>query len=144
MRVRLSNRQSEAAVRVRPLLRRLESALPLLPRPLPAGLPEIEFVLVDRATMARVHGAFLGDPTETDVITFPYGEIIVCPAVAKDRAAEFGHGLEQEVLLYCLHGLLHLAGYDDTRPALAREMGVAQEKLLKRVLKIAAKERKDG
>jgi probable rRNA maturation factor len=131
----LSNRQSETAVKVRPLLRRLEAALPLLPRPLPEDLSEIEFILVDRATMARVHGDFLGDPTETDVITFPYGEVLVCPAVAQDRATEFGHDLQTEVLLYCLHGLLHLAGYDDLKPKLAREMEAAQGLLLKKVLK---------
>jgi len=121
-------------VRVRPLLRRLKSALPLLPRPLPAQLASLSFVLVDRATMARVHGDFLGDPTETDVITFPYGEILVCPAVARDRVADYGLETEQEVLLYALHGLLHLAGYDDTTSALAKEMAGAQERLLKQVL----------
>ena len=84
--------------------------------------------------MARVHGDFLGDPTETDVITFPYGEILVCPALACDRAVDFGLEVEQEVLLYCLHGLLHLTGYDDSTPKLVKEMTRAQEKLLKRVL----------
>jgi probable rRNA maturation factor len=127
----LSNQQSETAVRVRPLQRRLEAALPLLPRPLPKELAEIEIVLVDRATMARVHGDFLGDPTETDVITFPYGEILVCPAVAQDRARELGLQLNDEVLLYALHGLLHLAGYDDKTPKLSKQMAKVQEKLLR-------------
>jgi probable rRNA maturation factor len=110
--------------------------LPLLPRPLPANFPAIaiQFVLVDRATMARVHGEFLGDSSETDVITFPYGEILVCPAVARDRAADDGFEVEQEVLLYALHGLLHLAGYNDTMPETAKEMATAQTRLLKRVL----------
>jgi probable rRNA maturation factor len=84
--------------------------------------------------MARVHGHFLGDASETDVITFPYGEILVCPAVARDRAAEFGLEVEQEILIYALHGLLHLCGYDDTRPKLQKEMKSVQEQLLKRVL----------
>jgi probable rRNA maturation factor len=121
-------------VRVRPLLRRLKSSLAFLPRPLPENLEAIQFVLVDRATMARVHSDFLDDPAETDVITFPYGEIVVCPAVAQDRAAEYGLALENEILLYCLHGLLHLIGYDDVTPVLAREMAQVQERLLKRVL----------
>ncbi len=134
MRVRLSNQQSEVRLQVRPLRRRLKASLARLPRPLPAELGEIQFVLVDRATMARVHADFLGDPTETDVITFPYGEILVCPAVAADRTAEYGLEVEQEVLLYCLHGLLHLTGYDDTTPGEARKMARAQTQLLERVL----------
>jgi probable rRNA maturation factor len=84
--------------------------------------------------MARVHGDFLNDVSETDVITFPYGEILVCPAVARDRAADYGLEVEQEVLLYALHGLLHLTGYDDTTPELAKEMATAQTRLLKQVL----------
>ncbi len=129
----MSNRQSETAVKVRPLQRRLEAALPRLPRPLPAALTAIDIVLVDRATMTRVHADFLGDATETDVITFPYGEILVCPAVAADRARELGVAFADEVLLYALHGLLHLAGYDDTTPRLAKLMAAAQEKLLTEV-----------
>lgn len=121
-------------LRVRPLLRRLKASLPLLPRKLPADLTAIEIVLIDRATMAQVHGSFLDDPTETDVITFPYGEILVCPAVARDRASAYGLKTGQEVLLYALHGLLHLAGYDDTTPEAARQMARAQSRLLKQVL----------
>ncbi len=133
------NRQNETAIRARPLLRRLESALPLLSQPLPPGIDEVTFVLIDRATMRQVHADFLGDPTETDVITFSYGEVLVCPAVALERAAEFGHGLEQELLLYCLHGLLHLTGLDDTTRAKAKVMEKAQTELLKKVLRSHAK-----
>jgi probable rRNA maturation factor len=121
-------------VRVRPLLRRLKSSLAFLPRPLPESLSVIQFVLVGRSTMTRVHADFLDDATETDVITFPYGEILVCPAVAQDRAVQFGLEVETEILLYCLHGLLHLTGFDDATPALAKEMANAQDKLLQRVL----------
>ncbi len=83
--------------------------------------------------MARVHADFLGDPAETDVITFPYGEILICPAVAADQAKRSGLNLEEEVLLYGLHGLLHLAGYDDTSPSDARQMARAQNRLLTQV-----------
>ncbi len=134
MRLRLSNHQSETAVRVRPLQSRLKAALPLLPRPLPENLAEIRIVLVDRATIARVHGEFMDDPSETDVITFPYGEILVCPAIAHDRARELRLAPDDEVLLYAIHGLLHLTGFDDTRPKLAKEMAAAQEKLLGEVV----------
>jgi probable rRNA maturation factor len=94
----------------------------------------IEIVLVDRATMTKVHADFFSDPTDTDVITFPYGEILVCPAVAEEAALAFGHPVQDEVLLYALHGVLHLAGYDDKEPTAAAEMAHAQEELLQRVL----------
>jgi probable rRNA maturation factor len=121
-------------LKVRPLRSRLERALTLLPRPLPAGLDEIAIVLVDRATIAQVHADFLGDSSETDVITFPYGEILVCPAVAREQAPAHRAALHDEVLLYMLHGILHLTGYDDTTPAAAREMALAQAALLRRTM----------
>jgi probable rRNA maturation factor len=130
----LSNQQSEIPLKVRPLLRRLKKALELLPRALPPGLKEISFVLVDRKIMARVHGDFLGEPTETDVITFAHGEILICPAVAQERAGEFDQETDNEVLLYGLHGLLHLAGYNDKDPDESKKMAQAQEKLLHKTL----------
>jgi probable rRNA maturation factor len=105
-----------------------------LPRPLPGSVEAVDVVLVDRATMTRVHADFLGDATETDVITFPYGEILVCPAVARDAAPAHGHPVPDEVLLYALHGLLHLAGFDDRTPQGAHEMAGAQQALLRKVL----------
>jgi probable rRNA maturation factor len=98
---------------------------------------EIDFVLVDRATICRVHEEFLGDPCETDVITFPdetRGEIVICPIVAREQAGNRRDEVEREVLLYALHGVLHLAGYDDTTPAAARTMERAQRRLLVRVV----------
>jgi probable rRNA maturation factor len=84
--------------------------------------------------MGQVHADFLGDATETDVITFPYGEVLICPAVARDQAPAYGFDLEKEILLYALHGLLHLTGYDDTTPVSARDMARAQDRLLAQVL----------
>ncbi len=92
-------------------------------------------MLVERKTMAKVHGDFLADATETDVITFPYGEILICPAVARERAGEFGQRVEEEVLLYGLHGLLHLSGFEDGTAADAKRMDRVQGELLKKVLK---------
>jgi probable rRNA maturation factor len=125
-------------MRVRPLLRQLKASLLFLPGRLPGHLDTIEVVLVDRATMAHVHGDFLGDRTETDVITFPYGEILVCPAVARDQAVGHGLSVEHEVLLYALHGLLHLSGHDDITPVLAKKMARAQMRLLRQVLQANA------
>ena len=62
-----------------------------------------------------------------DVLTFPLetdsgghtisGEIVVCVPEARRRARERGIPLEREVLLYALHGMLHLIGYDDRTDA---------------------------
>ncbi|MFZ4775234.1 MAG: rRNA maturation RNase YbeY [Terrimicrobiaceae bacterium] len=94
-------------------------------------LDHIEFTLVGNRAMARIHRDFLEIRGTTDVITFPYGEIIVCAAVARLRAAEFGHDVTTEIALYCIHGLLHLAGYDDQNPDDAKLMAREQDRILR-------------
>ena len=95
-----------------------------------ATLPAVEITILGTRAMAKVHRDFLGIPGATDVITFPYGEILVCAPVAATRAREFGHDTTTELALYAIHGLLHLSGHDDTTPAKQNRMTAAQEKIL--------------
>jgi len=100
-----------------------------------AALPAVEITILGARAMAKVHRDFLGIPGPTDVITFPYGEILVCAPVAADRAREFGHDTTTELALYAIHGLLHLSGHDDITAAKEKRMAAAQEKILAEVLK---------
>ena len=102
-----------------------------------SSLPGIEITVLGARAMARVHRGFLGIPGPTDVITFPYGEILVCAPVAAERAREFGHDTTTELALYAIHGLLHLSGHDDITADKEKRMAAAQEKILAAVLKIS-------
>ncbi|MEI6278398.1 MAG: rRNA maturation RNase YbeY [Verrucomicrobiae bacterium] len=104
-----------------------------------AGLRAVECSVVGSRAMAKIHRKFLNERGATDVITFPYGEIVVCATVAASRAPEFGHTVTDELALYCIHGLLHLAGHDDLRPADAEPMQREQEKILKSARKSAGR-----
>ena len=48
----------------------------------------------------------------TDVLSFPPGDLAISFDRATAQAAERGHGVEQELRILMLHGLLHLAGLD--------------------------------
>jgi probable rRNA maturation factor len=96
-------------------------------------LEEIEFSFVSDEDIARVHGEFLADPTPTDIITFPHGEILISLDTAARQGAEHGQDLERETSLYVIHGLLHLAGWDDHEAAEAAEMKETQERILAEV-----------
>ncbi|MBE2215000.1 MAG: rRNA maturation RNase YbeY [Opitutaceae bacterium] len=100
-------------------------------------LGELSLVVLDAAAMGRVHADFLDDPSPTDVITFDgdpafgaAGEVCVCADVARGYAAEHGGGFSRELTLYLVHGYLHLAGFDDTRPALKRRMRAAERRAM--------------
>lgn len=92
-------------------------------------LSEIHFTILGKAAMARVHRDFLNLRGPTDVITFPYGEILLCAPVARERAGEFGQSTTAELVLYGIHGLLHLSGYNDLTPAEFEEMAMRQTQI---------------
>ena len=99
-----------------------------------AALAGVEISILGSRAMAKVHRDFLNIPGATDVITFPYGEILVCAHIAAARAPEFGHCTTEELALYIIHGLLHLSGFDDLTPPDAEKMAATQQEILKLVL----------
>ncbi|MDE1171913.1 MAG: rRNA maturation RNase YbeY [Verrucomicrobium sp.] len=124
---------------------RLRASLELIPPPRRAGRPlpsRIEVNLLSAEESGRIHAEFLDDPAPTDVITFDHGEILICPRVAREQGKAYGRTMEEEVLLYGIHGLLHLRGWDDATPAQYKAMAEAQEEVWKRVKKKAAPKRR--
>ncbi len=101
----------------------------------PPGEISIAF-LTDKA-LARIHADFLDDPSTTDVITFEGnaklgsgGEICVSADTAATYATQNDHDFSEELTLYMVHGWLHLAGYDDLRPAKKRLMRAAEKRAM--------------
>ena len=96
---------------------------------------KINVVLVNSDTIHQYNKDFLQHNFSTDVISFPTedrrsegyleGEILACTEVAKERAEEFGWTAEEELLLYVVHGMLHLVGFDD---ASQEQKAIMQEK----------------
>lgn len=93
-------------------------------------LATLEVALVDDETSDRVHRDFMNIEGATDVITFHHGEIVIGTQVAERQAADFGEPLAREILRYLVHGLLHLAGHDDTTPEEQKIMETAQESIV--------------
>ena len=99
---------------------------------------EISIALVDGAVMRRLNKQHLGHDYDTDVLSFLLeesggadklqpdlpgadkaleGEVVISATVAAQAAADFHWSGADEVLLYAVHGLLHLCGYDDLTEA---------------------------
>ncbi|MDR2983044.1 MAG: rRNA maturation RNase YbeY [Puniceicoccales bacterium] len=107
---------------------------------IPAG--ELSIVFLGDAEMIQLHADFLDDPTPTDVITFPgddedngagesfAGEICVCIDQARREAPKHGSDMASEVLLYLVHGWLHLAGHDDLSEGPRAAMRLAERETL--------------
>ncbi len=114
--------------------------LPLLPT---NRLTHVSVVVVGAKRMSDLHARFSNDPSATDVLTFELGhdtngrvtsgEVIVCATVAKKSARKLKRPVEHELLLYVLHGMLHLCGMDDLDPLAYRRMHVAEDLILKKI-----------
>jgi probable rRNA maturation factor len=87
---------------------------------------EISLAFVDNATIHRLNKQYLDHDEPTDVLSFPLseggarklaGEIVIGAEVAAVQAESRGHDVQAELILYVIHGLLHLCGYDDKSAA---------------------------
>ncbi len=97
------------------------------------------FRFVDDAEIGRLHDAFLGDPSPTDIITFPYdpddgeqgGDIVISVDTAARNAEEHDWPVTQELRFLVLHGLLHVLGWDDASDAERAAMLARQHELMR-------------
>jgi probable rRNA maturation factor len=89
---------------------------------------EISLAIVDDRAIHELHRQFLGQDEPTDVLSFVLersegrleGEVIASADTAQSAAARYGNSPADELLLYVIHGTLHLVGYrDDDRRARA-------------------------
>lgn len=97
--------------------------------------------LVGDAAMAALHQRTMGIPTPTDVLTFDLRppaapahvldlDTVVCVDEARRHAGAARPALENELLLYAVHSLLHVCGYNDLEPADAARMHAREDALL--------------
>lgn len=109
---------------------RLREAIELVLRQAKFAQAEISVAIVDDPSMHELNRRYLNHDEPTDVLSFVLeasegaldGEIIVSADTAASTALRFGWAAEDELLLYVIHGALHLVGYDDLDPAAKSEM----------------------
>lgn len=92
----------------------------------------ISFAVVSKDEIHKMNLLYRGKDKETDVLSFPnvfikniwdfkkfpendLGEIIVCYDVVKKQANEFKKEPKEEMLFLCMHGMLHLLGFEDEK-----------------------------
>ena len=82
---------------------------------------KLSIAFVNSNKIKELNKKYFNSDEVTDVIAFPLnnhksdlnGEIVVSVETAVDIASKEGTDIEGEVILYVVHGLLHLLGYSD-------------------------------
>jgi probable rRNA maturation factor len=98
----------------------------------------ISLAVVDDETIHELNRRHLDHDWPTDVLSFVLegdgdhleGEVILSADTAATVAEELGNRAAEEQLLYVIHGMLHLVGYDDKSDADAEEMRAAEARYL--------------
>jgi len=110
---------------------------------------EVSVALLDASAVSALNAQYLGRQVETDVLAFDLtdavrvsddrrsercpplqGEVVVNVELARRLAAERGVDPEAELMLYVVHGCLHLLGYDDGEADEAARMHRREDELL--------------
>jgi len=154
MRVHITPHVPRPGIAVRPLRRAI--LYTLRRQRCPAGT-QVGIALVSDPAMRRLNRKFLGVDRPTDVLSFSFksadgrkrrrgildpgsqildrsverylGDVVISVDRARVQAREARHALRTEIVLLAVHGILHLLGYDDRRPADAARMRLRQRVL---------------
>ncbi len=102
----------------------------------------ISIALLDDSSIAHLNTEYIGHDGPTDVISFDLadeatvgieGELVISIETACREARARGHSPDLEVLLYAVHGTLHLLGLDDATDDDAMEMHRLEDDVLRAI-----------
>ena len=104
---------------------------------------DVSLVVCDDPFITSLNERYTKQSGPTDVLAFPLregkalvnqdsavGDIVISIDTAERQAVELGTGLEQEVIVLFVHGLLHLLGYDHQDGAQKKAMDAVTKKIV--------------
>lgn len=103
------------------------------------GPVRIDVALLSDAEIRRLNRTHLRHDWATDVVSFPLsapdaplllGALAVSRDTARRESTRRGHAPYHELMLYVVHGTLHLLGHDDHAPRATARMRRAERELL--------------
>ncbi len=99
---------------------------------------DLEIELLDDKQIALLNEKFFSRPRPTNVISFPLaedqghlGNIVISLETVERETEGLGYPLDEAIVYYLIHGLLHLLGFEhvDVEPAEAVRMEKRQDEL---------------
>ena len=104
-----------------------------------ANASEVTLRVVNAAEGRNLNSAFRGKDYATNILTFVYhekkspilmGDLVVCAPVVAREAKDQHKTLADHYAHLCIHGILHLGGYDHESPRDAKRMETLEVKIL--------------
>ncbi len=123
-------------------LKSLTAHLNKISRLLGISLKKVSLLLCDNKAIKKLNKKYFKKNSSTDVISFSLsdeldpdylGEIIVSVEEAVKVSAKLKISWKREILLYIIHGMLHLLGYKDHNKKERQIMRKKEEAILKKI-----------
>src|SRR5579859_638173 len=94
---------------------------------LPVGPSTLALRITDDSELRRLNRDFSAHDAVTDVLSFQgedghLGDLAISWPAVERQAKTHGHAVDTELALLCVHGFLHLLGWDHATAAQRREM----------------------
>lgn len=125
-------------------LKELDGLTEYMVKYMDAGNAMFNVIIVDNNKIHELNKEYRNIDRETDVISFALeddktfnlkdirvlGDIYISIDKARSQAKEYGHSLKRELCFLCVHGFLHLLGYDHMKKEDEEVMFKLQEEIL--------------
>ena len=135
MKIEISNQQSLKRINLSQLRKYITKVCTFLHKP----SAKISLLLCDNALIKDLNSKFFKKTNPTDVIAFPLkdkfnkdylGEVVVSVEEAVKVSSKNGVSWKEELVLYIVHGILHLSGYCDKTRKEREKMERKQQKIV--------------
>lgn len=107
----------------------------------------MSFLFVNDRRMKTLQKRYRGVDGLTDVLAFSQmegrpapkqatrllGDVVISVDAAIRQGPEFGNDFFRELVLYMIHGVLHLLSYDDEEPRARKIMRREEERIMKKI-----------
>jgi len=99
----------------------------------------VDITFVSDAAIKRLNTKYMGKRRATDVLAFGLqgnplvGDIYISSDAARENGRAYGTGFRREILLYTVHGALHLMGMADRTKKEKEKIRKAEEKFLRSI-----------
>ena len=105
----------------------------------------VDITFVGNRKIKTLNAEYMKRQSPTDVISFtlegcdirdkkgPVGDVYISSDMAWDNARRFGTSYEKEILLYVIHGMLHLLGFGDKTAREKKKIQKLEKQFLKQI-----------
>ena len=93
-------------------------------------IDELSVAVVGKQEIQAINLAYRKKNAPTDVLSFDYGEIVLCPSYIIEKHSIYRGDVDKKMVELFVHGLAHIAGYSHRTKAEEKRMKTVEARIL--------------